>query len=97
VILYLKDPKAQEVVKKLVSDPDSVQVDDNRIQERTSHLVIRVAPFDRGKVIGKQGKTIEAIRSIFMAMASLRGHKVFIEVDEPNRDGREPLHSGQAA
>lgn len=87
----------EEVVRGLVSDPGAVQVEDNRIHERTSHLVIIVAPFDRGKIIGKQGKTIEAIRSIFMAMASLQGRKVFIEVDEPHRYDRDPSHDGQAA
>ena len=86
-----------EVVRGLVSEPGAVHVEDNRIHERTSHLVIKVAPFDRGKVIGKQGKTIESIRSIFMAIASLQGRKVFIEVDEPHREDRDPPRSGQAA
>lgn len=74
-----------ELVKGLVAEPGRVQVEDREVHEGTSHLTIKVAPFDRGKVIGKGGKTIEAIRFVFMAMASLQGRRVFIEVDEPRQ------------
>lgn len=90
-----------ELVRGLVSEPGAVYVEESTVHERTSHMVIHVAPFDRGKVIGKQGNTIESIRFIFMAIASLRGRKVFIEVDEPAREGdeRRPFRSdnGEAA
>lgn len=80
-----------EIVKGLVAEPARVRVENREVHERTTHLVIKVAPFDRGKVIGKGGKTIEAIRFIFMAMASLQGRKVFIEVDEPREGDRRPF------
>jgi len=76
----------EELVKKLVAEPSRVRVRSQKVNEFTNHLVIQVAPFDRGKVIGKGGKTIESIRFVFMAMASLQGCKVFIEVDEPRGD-----------
>jgi len=85
-----------ELVRGLVSEPGIVYVEESTVHDRTSHMVIHVAPFDRGKVIGKQGNTIESIRFIFMAIASLQGRKVFIEVDEPARDGddRRPFRPG---
>jgi len=75
----------EEVVRGLVARPERVRVDSTQVHATTNHLVIHVAPDDRGKVIGKQGKTIDSIRAIFMAIASLRGHRIFIEVDEPDR------------
>lgn len=86
-----------EIVKRLVAEPDKVRVDDREVHEGTTHMVIKVAPPDRGKVIGKGGKTIEAIRFIFMAQASLQGRKVFIEVDEPREGDRRPFRPWKAA
>ena len=41
---------------------------------------VRVAPEDRGKLIGKQGRTIRSVRSLIGAAASRRGKRVAVEV-----------------
>lgn len=61
------------IAKSLVDRPDEVQV--NEIEgEQTSVLELKVAREDLGKVIGRQGRTARAIRTILGA-ASIRANK----------------------
>lgn len=64
------------VVKALVDDPDAVEV---REVERngTIRLEVHVAQPDMGKVIGKQGRTVRALRSLVYA-AGLKQHRRFV-------------------
>jgi uncharacterized protein len=74
-----------EIIEALVENPDIEIEETLHASTGTSHYLIHVDPKDRGKVIGRNGKTIEAIRTIFIAVASLQRRKVFIEVFEPRR------------
>lgn len=61
------------IARSLVDHPDEVQV--NEIEgEQTSVLELKVAKDDLGKVIGRQGRTARAIRTILGA-ASIRANK----------------------
>jgi len=64
------------VVKALVDDADAVEV---REVDRngTMRLEIRVAPTDMGKVIGKQGRTVRALRSLVYA-AGVKQHRRYV-------------------
>jgi uncharacterized protein len=64
------------VVKALVDDPESVEV---REVDRngTTRLEVRVAQHDMGKSIGKQGRTIRALRSLVYA-AGLKQQRRFV-------------------
>ena len=61
------------IARALVDNPDNVQVTEV-IGEQTTVLELRVAKEDLGKVIGKQGKTAKAMRTILSA-ASTKAHK----------------------
>jgi predicted RNA-binding protein YlqC (UPF0109 family) len=61
------------IARALVDNPDSVEVTEV-IGEQTTVLELRVAKEDLGKVIGKQGKTAKAMRTILSA-ASTKAHK----------------------
>ena len=61
------------ISQSLVDHPDQVAVTEV-IGEQTSVIELRVAKEDLGKVIGKQGKTAKAIRTILSA-ASAKVHK----------------------
>lgn len=61
------------IAQSLVDNPDKVEVNEV-IGEQTSVLELRVAKEDLGKVIGKQGRTAKAIRTILSA-ASAKLHK----------------------
>jgi hypothetical protein len=61
------------ISQALVDRPDQVEVTEV-VGEQTSVIELRVAKEDLGKVIGKQGKTAKAIRTILSA-ASAKVHK----------------------
>jgi predicted RNA-binding protein YlqC (UPF0109 family) len=61
------------IARALVDNPDKVEVTEV-VGEQTSVLELRVAKEDLGKVIGKQGKTAKAMRTILSA-ASTKIHK----------------------
>lgn len=69
------------IAKSLVDSPDDVQV--NEIEgEQTAVLELKVAKEDLGKVIGRQGRTARAMRTILGA-ASIRANKrVVLEIIE---------------
>ena len=64
------------VVKALVDDSDAVDVREVE-REGTTRIEIRVAQTDMGKVIGKQGRTVRALRSLAYA-AGLKQHRRFM-------------------
>lgn len=69
------------LAKALVDKPEQVIVAQNTT-ERTVHLQLTVAPEDMGKVIGKQGKIANAIRTIVKAAAVKDGRRVIVDIDQ---------------
>ncbi|MCL1791607.1 MAG: KH domain-containing protein [Peptococcaceae bacterium] len=69
------------LAKALVEFPDQVEVTETTT-EKTIHLRLTVASSDMGKVIGKQGKTANAIRTVVKAAAVKDGRKVILDVDQ---------------
>lgn len=67
------------IVCLLVDRPEAVQVREVRSRQGTVYRLI-VHPRDRGKVIGKDGRTIEAVRAILEAAAARRGLHVTLDV-----------------
>jgi uncharacterized protein len=61
------------IAQSLVDNPDKVEVTEV-IGEQTSIIELRVAKEDIGKIIGKQGRTVQAIRNILFA-TSAKVHK----------------------
>ena len=67
------------IAKSLVDNPSEVHV--NEIQgEQDLILELRVAPEDRGKVIGKQGRIAKAIRTVVKAAALNKDQKIVVEI-----------------
>ena len=64
------------VVKALVDDGDAVDVREVE-RDGTTRIEIRVAQPDMGKIIGKQGRTIRALRSLVYA-AGIKQHRRFV-------------------
>jgi predicted RNA-binding protein YlqC (UPF0109 family) len=64
------------IAKSLVDNPDKVEVSYLN-GEQSSILELKVAPDDVGKVIGKQGRNVQAIRTILGA-AGMKVKKRFI-------------------
>jgi predicted RNA-binding protein YlqC (UPF0109 family) len=66
------------LVKQIVDQPDSVEVDIVSADER-SVLEVRVASGDMGRVIGKRGRVANAIRTVVRAAAARDGVEVDVE------------------
>lgn len=69
------------IAKSLVDRPESVNVVEV-MGEKTTVLELRVASEDLGKIIGKQGRTVMAIRTILNAAAAKLKKRVVLEILE---------------
>ena len=67
------------IVRQLVDSPDDVEVVEIPGEDAVTYEV-RVAPDDLGKVIGKQGRIANAIRTVVKAVAMKDKQKVFVEI-----------------
>ena len=69
------------IVKHLVTQADSVEVECNE-EDGGSKILIRVAHEDVGRLIGKRGATINAIRLLAKAAAVKAGERVDVDIIE---------------
>ncbi|MBT3921870.1 MAG: KH domain-containing protein [Nitrospina sp.] len=69
------------MVKALVDKPEEVDLQEVE-GEKTTVLELRVAKEDLGKVIGKQGKTAKAMRTILNATATKLKKRAVLEIIE---------------
>ncbi|MEE9449522.1 MAG: KH domain-containing protein [Ignavibacteriaceae bacterium] len=68
------------IARHLVDNPDSVEVDENVPEEKKIVLSLKVQSDDVGKVIGKQGKTAQAMRTLLTAIAAKEGKRAILEI-----------------
>jgi len=71
----------QYVVGSLVEHPGEVKIEE-RPQGDETVFEVTVNPEDRGRVIGKSGQTIHALRSLVSAAAALKGVNATVDVTE---------------
>jgi len=83
------------IVKNLVDNPDKVQI--NEIGgTHTLIIELRVDKADIGKIIGKRGKTINAVRTLLMSVASRNGMRVNLEILEEGAESEENEENEEA-
>lgn len=68
------------IAKHLVDSPDGVEVDEKVPEENKVVLSLKVQSDDVGKVIGKQGKTAQAMRTLLTAIAAKDGKRAILEI-----------------
>ena len=71
----------QFIVRYLVTQPDSISVESGE-EDGGTKVMIRVAHEDVGRVIGKRGATINAIRLLAKAAAVKAGERVDVDIIE---------------
>ena len=71
----------QYLARSLVSHPDAVQTSET-ISDGASVFELKVAKEDLGRIIGKQGRTAKAIRTLLNAAATIENRKVVLEIYE---------------
>ena len=67
------------IITPLVEHPEEIQVSETG-DGSVITVEVRVAPDDMGRVIGKGGRVINAVRTVVKAAATKRNIKVFVEV-----------------
>ena len=67
------------IAKSIVNAPDDVVVTEEETEEGIT-LKLQVADDDKGRVIGKQGRIAEAIRSLIRVKAAKAGTRVSLEI-----------------
>ena len=70
------------IVKQLVDKPEKVIVEEITPNEKTVELKVKVDSSDIGKVIGKQGKNINAIRTLLTAVGAKNHYRATLQVVE---------------
>lgn len=82
----MPEPRLEELVsflaRGLVDNPDQVEVTSHETDDSRVDLELRVAQDDMGRVIGRQGRTIRAIRSVVKAAAVKADKRVDVEVPD---------------
>jgi predicted RNA-binding protein YlqC (UPF0109 family) len=68
------------LARTLVDRPDQVEVREFEEDDDTVVLELSVAEEDRGRVIGREGRTAKAMRSILKAGAVKDGKRILVEI-----------------
>ena len=77
------------IVKSLVEKPDAVVLED-KVDGDNVTVIVKVADGDMGRVIGKQGATVNAIRTILKNCNSRDGKRYFIQIGDEARRKEAP-------
>ncbi|HVW19232.1 MAG TPA: KH domain-containing protein [Solirubrobacteraceae bacterium] len=70
----------EELARTLVDDPGAVEVEAFTEDDGTVVLELAVAPEDYGKIIGRGGRTANALRSVVKAAATREGTRVLVDI-----------------
>jgi uncharacterized protein len=68
------------LAQKLVDEPDQVEVEEFVEDDGTVVLELSVDPEDYGKIIGRGGRTANALRSVIRAAAVHEGKRVIVDI-----------------
>lgn len=75
------------LVKSIVDNPDDVKVG-REVDERGVLITLNVNPEDMGMVIGRQGATAKAIRTILRVVGAKNNARVNLKINEPEGSER---------
>ena len=75
----------EQVVKGLVDHPDAVNITEVE-QERTTVYELRLDPSDVGRVIGRSGRTVNAIRTLLQAGSAKAGKFTRLDIIDEKED-----------
>jgi len=82
------------LVKSLVDHPEDVKVD-RKVDEMGVLLSLRVNAQDMGQVVGRQGATAKAIRSLLRIVGIKNNSRVNLKIEEPEGGTRAPRTEAQ--
>ena len=92
----MKDQEFVEyVVKALVDNPDQVKVD-RRVDEMGVLITLDVAGVDMGKIIGRDGSTAKALRTLLRVVGMKNNARVNLKINEPEGAPAREMSTGKA-
>jgi uncharacterized protein len=71
----------EKIVTQLVDDKESVEISEEK-GERATVIKLRVAPTDMGRIIGREGRTVKAIRSLLFVAGQKHGKRFVLDIVE---------------
>jgi len=71
------------IAKQLVDHPEKVIVEESTSDKNTIELTLKVDKTDIGKVIGKHGNNVNAMRALLSALGGKEHHRVTLEIIAP--------------
>lgn len=81
------------LIKSLVDNPNDVKID-RRVDEMGVLMTLDVNPADMGKVIGRQGNTAKAIRTLLRVVGMKNNARVNLKINEPADGSGRPEGQG---
>lgn len=82
------------IVKSIVDNPDAVEVE-RTVDERGVLATLTVDPKDMGMVIGRQGSTAKAIRTLLRVVGARNNARVNLKINEPEGSERAPREQAE--
>lgn len=82
------------VVKSIVNSPDDVKVT-RTVDEMGVLLTLKVNPEDMGQIIGREGSTARAIRSILRVIGVKNNARINLKIEEPEGGRVRPQERSQ--
>lgn len=70
------------IAKCIVDEPSLVEVHEKSSEEKKIVLSLKVGQNDIGKVIGREGRMAQAMRTLLAAVAAKEGKRVILEIDD---------------
>lgn len=77
----------EDVVKAIVDSPDKVKTE-RKVDEMGVLIELLVDPTDMGKIIGKEGKTAKAIRTLLRVLGAKNNARINLKIVEPEGSER---------
>ena len=77
------------LIKSLVDHPDDVKVE-RKVDEMGVLLTLKVHALDMGQVVGRQGATAKAIRSLLRIVGIKNNARINLKIEEPEGSTRPP-------
>ena len=79
--MFIMKELIEYIAKSIVSNPDDVVVSSTENDDGGVTYILQVHPDDKGRVIGRQGRVAQAIRSLLRVAAVKNGIHVSLEIE----------------